>query len=358
MDLSHVARILADNPIATGMLLPLANATDRAYVTFLDQVKARWNIADFAPWDGPFVMARIEESISDLTKAQFPLANVEQILPGSVRGLGFTEQADRLHIYRGNHIPPEEMMKGGIQILLTSHPEMPAFGQTQNLGSFGMAFSKINLWEDGLHSYRVLLHESGHALHFVSVRTRYESLRNAFPPFFTEGIAIFFEGLLVDDLWLQTYTGMNPSDRKELRRLLIMQRLFVLRENLAFALLTHTLHALQPDQYPVAEQLIGKRLLYPDTGDKASLGHNWRYVPRWLRNDQSAEEIVESQWLAFTALAHVSEYGSRSCFTPQCCETLREFMSTVVWDEAMQTLIRKTPFEKVAAGLERDMAAP
>jgi hypothetical protein len=302
-------------------------------------------------------MARIDESFADATRNTLRVDDAINVLRQSVDAMGYRELAASIYHYPGRP-QPAELWRRGIHIKTTHLPERPQFGKTDWMGGPGIALVDVNLCENGLSSYQVLFHECGHAIHLLSIRTKYESLRKSLPGFFMEGIAMFFDGTVFDPAWLQAHTALAASDRERLRRFSAMQRLFVLRENVAFALQNLLLRLIgDAAEYQPIEQILAARILYPDIPE-AALGHMAYYIPRWLRNETSAEDIVRSIWLAAQLEVLTMETGDRAgarCSTA-CSAALSELLESVVWDESLQQLNHRIPVEAVGA-LWRDRIA-
>ena len=354
VDLARIASALSNEPLATNLLLPIIDATDAPYSVMLRQVSERWPIPDFAPWDAPWVMARIEESISAASQSAFRVDDAIAILRRSVREMGFEELSASIYHYPARP-QPAELWRRGIHIVTTRRPEQPQFGKTDWYGGPGIALVTINIWEDGLSSYQVLFHECGHAIHLLSIRTKYDSLVTALPGFFMEAVAMFFAGALVDEGWLKLNSTLGEPDRRIFRHFSAMQRLFVLRENVAFALQTLLLRVVgRTGEYSEIEQLLAARILYPALREKALLGHMYCYVPRWIRNETSAEDIVQSIWISdliSLSVARADPAGNAAQETAYkaCAQALSKLLSSVAWDDSVKQMSRRISLETITA---------
>lgn len=243
-------------------LASIAETTTPAYRAFLDAVRKRFGVAAFAPWDHRFVLNEIEKAIDARCSNVFQVERMEGVLRQTLQDFGFKDEALRLIYQSGPYAKPPFLETAAIHMLVTRRPGAAPFGKTDDVPP--SAVCQITA-SDGLRSYRVLMHECGHAVHFRSIQSPYDSLRLVMDRWFKESIAKVFETIVGVQVWLTGQMGLDPKIAQELRELRSLQQVVVFRQNIVIALVEMLIPELpEAGLSEVLWSVLAKQILYPD----------------------------------------------------------------------------------------------
>ena len=171
------------------VLASWTHSTDAAYDALLDEIAQTWDIKEYAPWDVAFVRNQIQTRIDEQFARAFGMAEMQERIRMTLKGLGFLAEENALHFYSKPQLTQQELASlGAGTIMVGDHGDrrLKQFGKYNDFSTIGLADIETNLHEDGIATYRILWHEVGHALHHVNIRSKYHSLRTAFPDYFAK----------------------------------------------------------------------------------------------------------------------------------------------------------------------------
>lgn len=206
------------------LLLELAEATKLPYLEILNSALTCAQLETFSPANYIAVMRDYERKLLDFDRF-FPLRSLTAALKESVDSVGFS--FNDLHVTVFNKGEEARMQSGRCFDIDPPHDVRVL----------------VNLWKDGLQSYRIMFHEFGHALHFKYLNPELPPLlRQSMADSLTEAMAQVFEAILFDQKWLLKFTSMTPEDAAQLRHVAMTFELLKFRRDIAFALFEYELY--------------------------------------------------------------------------------------------------------------------
>jgi len=334
---TFIGQFVRRDPLA-GVLVLVAALTHKPYGRFLEFVRTRHGITNFAPWDKQYVLHQIEVSLESVGAEAFKADKMEHVLRRTLDGLGFGDECANMTLQPGPFVEPVTLSAEAIHIILTRVPDVAPFGVTRDL--YPRVICKVDVPGDGLRSYRVLLHECGHAIHFRTIKFTYQSLRLKMPVFYTEAIAKVFESLTELPNWLTEIAGMDVKDAREIRRLRSLQQIFVLRQNIVLALIEMMI-AENPEtaeQLPVLWKILSKQILYPEAEDTE---FGLTEVTRLILHERSGCNSVLSEVLAAQIRGRISPNISDGWYSRESGKALVSYLEpggSSDWQDVMREL--------------------
>jgi hypothetical protein len=309
-----------------GMLASWTHSTDAAYEVLLDEIAETWDIEEYAPWDVAYVRNQLQTRINGQFAGSFGVAERQKRLRATLKGLGFLSEERALRFFSKPHLTQEELARlvpGTIMVRDHGDRHLKQFGKYNDLSATGLADIETNLHQDGIATYRILWHEVGHALHHLNIRSKYHSLRTAFPDYFAEAVAQVFEFILTDVRWLEEVCGVEPECAAWLRRSVVSLELQKTRENSMWAFYENELLA-NPESLgrPDVWAKLAKRCLYPRTRRLDSSAAARAYDRRSLHFPYSALQVAMTVLIREHLRQALSQEGTM--FTSRAGEMLKE----------------------------------
>ena len=324
--LEEITRAVKQEP-GGGQLATLAIETNPAYDRFLDDISARWNIPDFGPWDLRYVRHQIDHLVDQTFSQAFPIAESVRHVHESLKTLGFDDLNQTLHIFKNREPSIGDYQRGrGMYLYLTHDPAKRETGTTEHFAALSIVTSRVNLTGDGLHAYRVLFHEVGHAVHFFSVKTKYLTLIEKLPIAITEGAARLFERILMESTWLISHTPLSADQVSMLQKWRAMQELLSFREDLYLALLSLT-RPTTVDELTQIQNVLAKSLLFPRVDEKDVAGADDAIRAHAARQWTPVDRILASS-VCETLLAKITLCGQRTAYANWCYPSLIGFLQS------------------------------
>jgi len=345
-------RVVRENAVA-GYLIEVSTATDNVYKKFLAAARKRVG-ESFAPWDAPFVLARLTEEFAEATVGIYPNTGLEKNLRAALIDCGFQDEERSLYFANEdtNDATSANQFSPGIHVRVTRDERRRQFGTTQDFGAISIARCELNLVTDGIEAYRIAFHECGHAVHFTNICSKYQSLRLNMPVFFTEAIAQVFESLPIERPWLAKNRNLSTSKIDNIRFLRALQEIFSLRENIAFALV----ELLVTESVGDFEQLwpvFAQTCLYPEIELKDLLVPT-DHTTRLVFYQHSALNVALAMCLAAQIRNHVANRPNATIYLPGMKAGMIGFMregGSADWQDVMQRACG-SPVDPETVGLD------
>jgi hypothetical protein len=337
--LDALDKAVLQNPTAC-FLAEMCVITEEAYSTFLRAIR-QWVSGPFAPWDSLYVMAQITKALDLATASVYPRAGIETAVRKSLSDCGFHDEERLLYFDDEPSLVPDvsHRFRPGIHLRLSNDGTRRQFGSTQDFGVLQTTVSQLNISGDGLDAYRILFHECGHSIHFVNIKSKYQTMRLAMPVFYSEAVAQVFEALPLDAQWMKVNSGISAAEITRVRFLRGLQELFALRENLAFAL-TELLVTDSVGGFEDIWPLMARMYLYPAiAAEQVGAVMDRNHMERFLFYENSALNVVMSTCIGAYIRSHVAGTPGGSIYLETTKERMLEFMrpgGSIEWEEVVR----------------------
>ena len=186
---NFLAMVFAQQGLETkeylALLRQLDSLSEKQYEAFIDKAKGRLGLNDLEIWDLAYAYADINGEVD----RHFPADSQLLYIKRSLKKIDFN--LDQLPIYF------DLASREGKSQFAYAFPIKPPYDLR--------VLANVT---DGLYSTRVLLHEIGHAVHFVHIAQDRPLFTNALSASWAEGMAQIAAALCDERSWLETYPYM------------------------------------------------------------------------------------------------------------------------------------------------------